>query len=101
MNKQKYLNLKVMQFNVQLIHEIHINSANDLRAKLIGEEIGRKYKNIDIITFCEAFTENSRNILINILAKYGFIFYTPVIDLSNIKSNGGIFIISKYQIVLF
>lgn len=99
MDKQKYLKLKVMQFNVQLIHEIHINSANDLRAKLIGEEIGRKYKNIDIITFCEAFTQNSRNILINILSKYGFNFYTPVLDLSNIKSNGGIFIISKYPIL--
>ena len=93
------MNLKILQYNVQLIHEIHINSENDLRAELIATEIGNKYKNIDIITFCEAFTQNSRIILINNLKKYGFNFYTPVLSVSNILSNGGIFIISKHPIL--
>ena len=94
-----HLHLKILHYNVQMIFEIHINTANDLRAELIANEIGNKYKNIDIITFCEAFTQNSRIILINNLKKYGFNFYTPVLSLSNIKGNGGIFIISKHPIL--
>lgn len=97
--QKKILNLKILQYNVQLIHQIHISSGNNARAKLIAEKIGTKYKNIDVITFCEAFTQTARNILIRNLKKYGYNFHTPVLNISNIKSNGGIFIISKHPII--
>ena len=92
------MKLRILTYNVKFLPKYILSLDNEKRAKLIAKKIGEK-KNIDIVTFNEAFDSTARNILINELKKYKFLYNTNVVDnINNIYHNGGIFIISKYPI---
>jgi phospholipase C len=79
-----------------------VEQNNKYRAKLISKYIEQNMKDVDIISFCEAFDTEAREILILHLYTLGFKYSTPILDdNTNIFSNGGIFLISKYPILSY
>ena len=94
------MQFKILHYNVQLIFPLVVEQDNNYRAKLIAEYIGQFSKDVDVLSFCEAFDSESREILILYLYKFGFKYSTPVLNGdNNYFSNGGIFLISKIPII--
>ena len=91
--------LKILSYNIQLCPTFVITQDNNKRAILISEYIGRNFSSLDIITFCEAFDAHSRNILLNGLIRYGFLYSSEVLDTDNFFYNGGVIIVSKHPII--
>ena len=99
--KKIFMKFKICHYNVQFMYKYIVSQHNEYRAEMISKYIIENIGNdTDVITFCEAFEENSRNILIKYLSFAGFKYSTPVLsDKNNYLSNGGIFILSKHPIL--
>jgi len=92
--------LTVLQYNIQFMFKYIFDLDNKKRSVLIADFIGLNYPDIDVIVFCEAFEEESRNRLKFNLYSYGFKYSSAVLDdTNNYCFNGGVFIISKYPIL--
>lgn len=94
------MKFKILHYNVQFMYKYIVSQYNEYRAEMISKYIIENVGDADVITFCEAFEENSRNILIKYLSSAGFKYSTPVLsDDNNYFSNGGIFVLSKHPIL--
>lgn len=94
------MKFKIFHYNVQFMYEFIVSQHNEYRAEMISKYIIENVGDADVISFCEAFEERSRNILIKYLSIAGFKYSTPVLsDDNNYLSNGGIFILSKHPIL--
>ena len=94
--------LKVLHYNVQFLYKFIVEQNNNYRPKIIAEYVGNLKNNIDVISFCETFDSEAREILIKNLYKFGFKYSTPVLDDdTSFFSNGGIFLMSKFPIISY
>ena len=92
---------RVLQYNIQLDNKSYIREGVDVRAAAIPVALAAnpQLALADAITFCEAFDDKSRKILIQGLQKLGWQYVTDVVHKKIEVSNGGIFIASRHPIV--
>jgi endonuclease/exonuclease/phosphatase family metal-dependent hydrolase len=113
------MQLKILTYNTFCRPNYLFKDGQRKRAKLIVKSLfeqNDKYKDIDIIVFCELFDDKSRKTVLKNSKKYGFNYQTKVIGNSKVikrccsalcsknprvlVENGGVVLVSKYPIIL-
>jgi len=90
----------LVQYNVQLSPTIYIHEGIEERSSQIPSRIATiNDGDIDIITICEAFDDNTRRTLWGLFSVLGWPYHSTVVDSISHLTNGGVTIISKWPIL--
>jgi len=85
--------LKILSWNIYMLPKIVVRKGKEERAHAIVEQI--KLNDFDVIVFQEAFLPKARKIIGEGLAELYPHHYGPANNSSNIKTNSGVWVISK------
>ncbi|MDB5283943.1 MAG: Endonuclease/exonuclease/phosphatase [Bacteroidota bacterium] len=88
-------NLKILSWNIYMLPKLAPCKGRRERAHAIVAEL--KDKDFDIIVFEEAFLPASRKIILAGLGSQYQFQYGPVNNTPNLKSNGGVWVLSKVK----
>ena len=88
-------NLKILSWNIYMLPKLVVRKGKRERAHAIVDEL--KKTDYDIIVFEEAFLPAARKIILDGLGGQYEFQYGPVNNTPNIKSNGGVWILSKIK----
>ena len=94
-NRAEGRNLKILSWNIYMLPRMVPRKGKRERAHAIVAEL--KKTNYDIIVFEEAFLPAARNIILAGLGEQFQFQYGPVNNSPNIKTNGGVWILSKIK----
>jgi len=94
-NKTEGRNLKILSWNIYMLPRMVPRKGKRERAHAIVAEL--KKTNYDIIVFEEAFLPAARKIILAGLGEQFQFQYGPVNNSPNIKTNGGVWILSKIK----
>ncbi len=88
-------NLKILSWNIYMLPRMVVRKGKRERAHAIVDEL--KKTDYDIIVFEEAFLPAARKIILDGLSGLYQFQYGPVNNSPNIKTNGGVWILSKVK----
>lgn len=98
LKEQETFNL--VQYNVQLSPTIYIHEGIEERSEQIPRRVATiNSGDIDVITLCEAFDDNTRRTLWRLFSTLGWAYHSKVVDSLGHLTNGGVTIISKWPIL--